>query len=68
MMQAATRSPQYLADFEFERLFIEELGWDRHATELRLDVSRSAVTLNACQTTTRERRSRSRLPRAPLSI
>jgi hypothetical protein len=47
MMQAATRSPQYLADFEFERLFIEELGWDRHATELRLDVSRSAVTLNA---------------------
>jgi len=47
MTQAAARSRRYLADFEFEGLFIDELGWDRHAAQLRLDVSQSAVVLNA---------------------
>ncbi len=41
------RVRQYLAAFDFETLFIEELGWDRHAADLELTVSGQRYPLHA---------------------
>ena len=34
-----TRARNYLKNFELERLFIEELGWDRHSGTFRVAVN-----------------------------
>ncbi len=47
MTTATARTRTYLQDFDFERLFIEELGWDRHNAELLLDLENIPYTMNA---------------------
>ena len=39
------RTRQYLQDFEFETLFIEELGWDRHSQALPIRVNETEYSL-----------------------
>ena len=42
------RARQYLRDFDFKTLFIEELGWDRHQMQpLPIEVDGITYTLNA---------------------
>ena len=42
------RIRQLLQDFEFETLFIEELGWDRHSQTLPIQVNEAEYALTAC--------------------
>ena len=39
MTLSTARVRKYLKDFDFEPLFIEELGWDRHAANLELTIN-----------------------------
>ena len=42
------RARQYLRNFDFKTLFVEELGWDRHRMQpLNIEVDGSTYTLNA---------------------
>jgi hypothetical protein len=43
----AENSKQLLAQFEFPKLFIEELGWDRHSADLPVVISGTTFALNA---------------------
>ena len=43
----STRTRQYLKDFDFKALFIEELGWDRHTAHQDISVDGQAVSLTA---------------------
>ena len=42
------RARQFLKDFEFETLFTEELGWDRHSQTLPIQVNEAEYALTAC--------------------
>src|SRR5258707_1389906 len=42
-----TRMREYLKKFDFPLLFIEELGWDRHAEHLEVSVDGQRHTLTA---------------------
>ena len=42
-----SRVQHYLKDFKFEKLFIEELGWDRHSGTHRIEVGGTDYTLSA---------------------
>jgi hypothetical protein len=41
------RARHYLKNFKLEELFIEELGWDRHAAELHIPVDGHTYALRA---------------------
>lgn len=41
------RTRQYLREFDFKRLFIEELGWDQYATKLDVTIDGQDFILNA---------------------
>ncbi len=43
----ADRAKQLLAQFNFPKLFIEELGWDRHSTNLPVTISGATFALKA---------------------
>ena len=43
----APRIRQHLQDFELEKLFIEELGWDRHSSKLEVSVNEQNYMLHA---------------------
>jgi hypothetical protein len=47
MMFSVPRARHYLKNFELEKLFIEELGWDRHSASLDVQVSGQTYTLRA---------------------
>ena len=42
------RALQLLKDFEFETLFTQELGWDRHSQTLPIQVNEAEYALTAC--------------------
>jgi hypothetical protein len=45
MTLSVARVRHYLQDFNFERLFVDELGWDRHATSLSVIVDGRTYSL-----------------------
>ncbi|HXH13702.1 MAG TPA: DNA methyltransferase [Alphaproteobacteria bacterium] len=47
MTLSVPRVRHYLREFALEKLFIEELGWDRHSAALTVQVDGQAYTLNA---------------------
>jgi hypothetical protein len=46
-MLDTTRSREYVKSFNFAKLFIEELGWDRHTNRLEIPVDGQVFNLNA---------------------
>lgn len=42
------RARALLDAFDFQRLFIDEMGWDNHAASLTVDVEGDSFALNAC--------------------
>ena len=46
------RTHQLLRNFEFETLWIEELGWDRHREEVRTEIRERGVDENEYLLTT----------------
>ena len=42
-----SRIQHYLKSFKLEKLFIEELGWDRHSGKLLIEVDGTSYTLSA---------------------
>ena len=46
-MPDTTRIREPLRAFDFNKLFIEELGWDRHTSHLEVPVDGQVFTLNA---------------------
>ena len=47
MMLSVPRVRHYLKNFELEKLFTEELGWDRHAARLEVQVDGKTYALRA---------------------
>jgi hypothetical protein len=47
MALSIARVRHYLREFALEKLFIEELGWDRHAAQLTVQMDGQTYTLNA---------------------
>lgn len=47
MTLSAARVRHYLREFALEKLFIDELGWDRHSAMVTVQVDGQAYTLNA---------------------
>jgi len=47
MLLDVPRARQYPRDFEFKTLFVEELGWDRHAARLEVPVDGQTFILSA---------------------
>ena len=47
MALSVPRVRHYLQEFNLEKLFIEELGWDRHSAHLAIGVDGQTYTLNA---------------------
>ena len=45
MTLSVPRVRHYLKSFALEKLFIEELGWDRHATRLSVLAAENTYTL-----------------------
>ena len=46
-MLDTTRAREYVKSFNFTRLFIEELGWDRHANRLNIPIDGQVFNLTA---------------------
>jgi hypothetical protein len=46
MALSIARVRHYLREFALEKLFIDELGWDRHAARLSVQVDGQTYTLN----------------------
>lgn len=44
---SAANAKKLLEGFEFSKLFIDELGWDRHTVELRVEVPSGTFVLRA---------------------
>lgn len=47
MTYSVSRIQHYLKSFKFEKLFIEELGWDRHSGKLLIEVDGTSYSLSA---------------------
>jgi hypothetical protein len=47
MLLNAANTRKHLEQFAFAKLFIEELGWDRHNAQLTIEISGTAFTLRA---------------------
>src|ERR1700704_4530089 len=47
MTLSVPRVRHYLQQWELEKLFIEELGWDRHSGQLAVQVDEQTYTLRA---------------------
>ena len=47
MTLSVSRIQHYLKSFKLEKLFIEELGWDRHSGKLLIEVDGTSYTLSA---------------------
>ncbi len=47
MTLSVSRIQHYLKSFKLEKLFIEELGWDRHSGKLPIEVDGTSYTLSA---------------------
>ena len=45
MTLSVSRIQHYLKSFKLEKLFIEELGWDRHSGKLLIEVDGTSYTL-----------------------
>ena len=48
-MLDTTRSREYVKSFNFTKLFIEELGWDRHTNRLDIPIDASPAYRVRCQ-------------------
>lgn len=47
MVLDLTRTRHYLREFDFKKLFVEELGWDQYATKLDVTIDRQSFILSS---------------------